>query len=144
LYSATAFWLVAVASLITGITAGWLMRRALDPAEQRARELERRLAEADAALQDYRREVTRHFRGTADRVNRLTEDYRELHAHLAGGAMELCDGSIEGEQVPLLTSLSGSRASAPVTTQPPLDYAPQRGAADVGSEDLDLERMHGA
>lgn len=143
MYSATAFWTVAACSLLVGTLAGWLVRRVFDPTEQRARELERRLAEADAALAHYRLEVTRHFRGTAERVNRLTEDYRELHTHLAAGAIELCDTSAEGGQMPLLTSLSGSRSSAPVATQPPLDYAP-RGAEDGGTEDLDLERIHGA
>lgn len=143
MYSATAFWTVAACMLVVGTIGGWLVRRAFDPTEQRARELEQRLAEADAALADYRRNVTRHFRGTAERVNRLTEDYRELHTHLAAGAMDLCDTSAEGEQMPLLTSLSGSRDITPVATQPPLDYAPH-GTKDDSTEDLDLERMHGA
>lgn len=142
MYSATAFWLFAACSSLAGIAIGWLVRRALDPTERRVRELEHRLAESAAAHAEYRNQVTQHFRGTAERVNRLTEDYRELHTHLAGGAMELCDSSGEGGQVPLLTSLAGTRGNATVATRPPLDYAPR--GVDAGSEDLDLERIHGA
>jgi hypothetical protein len=148
LNSALAATLIALTSLLAGGAAGWFLRRLFDPAEQRIAELERRLAESATALQDYRREVTDHFRGTAERVNRLTEDYRELHAHLSEGAIALCDASPSGGQAPLLTSLAGggSRASAVVPAAQPLDYAPARTPASgaARAEDLDLERIHDA
>jgi uncharacterized membrane-anchored protein YhcB (DUF1043 family) len=138
--------LVALTCLLAGAAAGWFLRRMFDPAEKRISELERRLADSESALQAYRREVTEHFRGTAERVNRLTEDYRELHAHLSDGAISLCDTSASSGDAPLLTSLGGtSRHGAAVPAAQPLDYAPARAADDVRtSEDLDLERIHDA
>jgi len=138
--------LIAVVCAAAGGAAGWFFGRKLDPLAQRLREAEQRLTAAQAALQDYRRQVTDHFRGTAERVNRLTENYRELHSHLSDGALGLCDTSQPGEEVPLLTSLSGAsaRGASPASLNPPLDYAPSR-APEGGAkrtDDLDLESLH--
>jgi uncharacterized membrane-anchored protein YhcB (DUF1043 family) len=144
LSSALSIGLLAVLCLAAGAAAGWFLRRLFDPAEQRILDLERRLTEADNAMNEYRRGVTEHFRGTAERVNRLTEDYRELHAHLSEGAITLCDTSSDGTQTPLLTSLGASpRSATPAPAGPPLDYAPPRADGDNPGEDLDFERIHG-
>jgi uncharacterized membrane-anchored protein YhcB (DUF1043 family) len=104
-----------------------MLRILLDPSEQKLRDAETRIRASEAALDEYRRQVSEHFRGTADRVNRLTEDYRDLHSHLAQGAMGLCTPS--ASEAPLLTSLSGagSRTIAGSSLNPPLDYAPPSG-----------------
>lgn len=110
MFSSAAFWITALACLAAGCVAGWLLRRAFDPTEQRQRELERRLHDSELALHDYRARVSEHFRGTAERVNRLTDDYRELHQHLSGGALDLCDTAEPGS-APLLTGLGGATAA---------------------------------
>jgi uncharacterized protein len=148
LYSSSVFWLTAIACLAAGAVAAWFLRQLIDPAQQRQRELERRLQEAEASLRDYKSQVTEHFRGTAERVNRLTDDYRELHQHLSEGALELCDSREPGQLPPLLTSLggSGARHVGATTVTPPLDYAPKRSPQQPGmlTEDYDLDRVNGA
>ncbi len=150
MFSSAAFWITALGCLVAGCIAGWLLRRAFDPAEQRQRELERRLHDSELALHDYRARVTGHFRGTAERVNRLTEDYRELHQHLSGGAIELCNAAEPGS-APLLTGLGGPTstgvATAAITAvNPPLDYAPRSSpdAPGILNEEYGLDRAHGA
>ena len=142
MYSSTTFWLIIAACLGFGMVSGWFLHRLMDPAERLQRELARKLADAERALAEYRTEVNEHFRGTAERVNRLTEDYRELHQHLSDGAIGLCAGS--SSEQPLLTSLAGSahHGGAP-TTSPPLDYAPRRSAMEPGTlnEEYDLESV---
>ena len=139
MFSALAFWLTAIGCLLGGTAGGWLLRILLDPSETKLRDAEARVRASEAALEDYRREVTEHFRGTADRVNRLTEDYRDLHSHLAQGAMGLCTPS--ASEAPLLTSLSGSapRAIAGSVINPPLDYAPPS-TDDVDADDMGRPR----
>jgi hypothetical protein len=134
-FSAFAFWLSAIGCLAAGVAGGWLLRIMLDPSEQKLRDAETRIRASEAALDDYRRQVTEHFRGTADRVNKLTDDYRELHSHLAQGAMGLCNPS--ATEAPLLTSLSGGgvRAISGSSVNPPLDYAPPM-PEDGGPDDL--------
>ncbi|HMV70804.1 MAG TPA: DUF1043 family protein [Pseudomonadales bacterium] len=150
MYNSVVFWITTLSCLLAGAVAGWLLRRAFDPSEQRQRELERRLHESEMALHDYRNQVTEHFRGTAERVNRLTEDYRELHQHLSGGAIELCDVSA-ADAAPLLTSLgaaphAGAATSDTATTvNPPLDYAPRSSpdAPGILNEEYGLDRPRG-
>ncbi len=148
MYSSAAFWITAIACLLAGAAAGWVIRRQLDPAEQRQRDLERRLLENELALRDYKSQVTAHFKGTAERVNRLTEDYRELHQHLAEGALGLCEPRQPGEEPPLLTSLGGPgyRPVPPAAggVSPPLDYAPRTSPQQPGmlNEEYGLERVH--
>ncbi len=151
MYSSVVFWITALSCLLAGAVAGWLLRRAFDPSEQRQRELEHRLHESEMALHDYRNRVTGHFRGTAERVNRLTEDYRELHQHLSGGAIELCDVS-GPDTAPLLTSLgaaphagAATTDAATATVNPPLDYAPRSSpdAPGILNEEYGLDRSRG-
>ncbi len=145
MYSSATFWLIIAACLGLGTVAGWFIHRMMDPAERRQREFARKLADTERALAEYRTEVNEHFRGTAERVNRLTEDYRELHQHLSDGAVGLCAGG-DTEQ-PLLTSLAGAahRGAAP-STSPPLDYAPRRSAMEPGilNEEYDLDSVRSA
>lgn len=151
MYSSVTFWLIALACLLVGALAGWLLRRAFDPSEQQQRDLERRLHESEMALHDYRNRVTEHFRGTADRVNRLTEDYRQLHQHLSGGAIDLCDVTGPGS-APLLTSLGGAPLTSTATgdeaaiVNPPLDYAPRSSpdAPGILNEGYGLDRANEA
>lgn len=146
MYSSTTFWIIVLACLLAGTAIGWLLRRSFDPSEQRQREFERRLHESEMALHEYRDRVTDHFRGTAERVNRLTEDYRELHQHLSSGAVTLCEVS-GTDNAPLLTSLGTSPGTAtPIadtaTVNPPLDYAPRSSpdAPGILNEEYGLDR----
>lgn len=149
MFASATFWAMALCIFVAGGAVGWVVSRLKDPAEKQRRELERLLAESQAALFAYREQVTRHFQGTAEKVNQLTEDYRELHRHLSEGAIDLCRAGTPGEDIPLLTSLSGSGyRAAPVregeSVAAPLDYAPKRAATPgVLSEDYDLEPLRG-
>lgn len=140
-FSALSFWLTAGGCVAAGAAAGWLLRIALDPSERKLREVEAQLTASEATLEAYRRQITDHFRGTAERVNRLTEDYRDLHSHLAQGAMSLCTPA--AGDTPLLTSLAGSQArnATPASINPPLDYARpvsnDSGAVDGIDQDRD-------
>jgi uncharacterized membrane-anchored protein YhcB (DUF1043 family) len=136
-FSALAFWLTAAGCVTAGAAAGWLLRIALDPSERKLREAEAQLSASEATLDAYRRQITDHFRGTADRVNRLTEDYRDLHSHLAQGAMSLCTPA--AGDTPLLTSLSGSgaRNTIAASVNPPLDYA--RPVPGDGADSIDRD-----
>ena len=140
--------LIALACLAIGATGGWFLRRILDPIEQKLRTSELRLEEMRITLASYKTQVTEHFKGTAERVNRLTEDYRNLHQHLADGALDLCDVSEAGQQHPLLTSLSDSRyreahPNFGNSVTPPLDYAPKNSPTKAGAvgDDYELERL---
>jgi uncharacterized membrane-anchored protein YhcB (DUF1043 family) len=121
------------------------LRRLLDPTEQKLRTAEMQLEQTQTALSDYRLQVTEHFNDTAERVNRLTEDYRDLHQHLSDGALVLCDVSDSTQQPPLLTSLSdsGPADDQNLVRAQPLDYAPKQSKPGAAStvDDFDFDRI---
>ena len=84
MYSSAAFWITVVACLLAGVAAGWLIRRQFDPAEQRQRDLERRLLENELALRDYKSGARKNaiMVGQAKQLSR--QDIENLAAYYAG------------------------------------------------------------
>jgi uncharacterized membrane-anchored protein YhcB (DUF1043 family) len=134
---------IGVGVLILGWVIGLLMGRRSSPADQKYRDVERKL---DQVLQDkkaYEDEVVEHFSDTAKLLNSLTESYRDVHNHLAKGASSLC----QGEGPVALNRFSEVADSAEIPAhladiQPPLDYAPKTSPDEKGmlNEEFGLER----
>jgi len=134
---------MGVAVLIVGLGVGLLLGRRTSPADQKYRDVERKL---DQILQDkkaYEDEVVEHFTDTAKLLNNLTESYRDVHNHLAKGAATLC----QGEGPVSLDRLEDSRDTAQIPAiladiHPPLDYAPKTSPDEKGmlNEEFGLER----
>jgi uncharacterized membrane-anchored protein YhcB (DUF1043 family) len=83
--------------------------------------LEKELEESRKELKNYRTEVSGHFQATANKVNALTENYRDVYEHLARGAQSLCD-----------------KGSAPVLMNE-LNRNPMLGSETVESTEVDHE-----
>jgi uncharacterized protein len=107
------------------------------------RDLEQRLHQAESDLQSYQRNVAEHFAQTSQLVNNLTQSYREVHEHLANGALKLATPAISRQ---ILASGNGSldqKNQTYVTEQriePPRDWAPKsHGAKGTLSDDYGLD-----
>ena len=133
MYSSAVFWITAIACLLAGAAAGWVIRRQFDPAEQRQRDLERRLLENELALRDYKAQVTAHFKGTAERVLRVCGCESDLPPRGCGTApqpiqwyFELPAGMTFGGEVAVTYPVESSRndfagrANGPCPAQVPL------------------------
>lgn len=128
---------------LLGILIGWAVGRRTSAADQKYRDVERKL---DQVMQDkkvYEDEVVEHFSETAKLLNGLTESYRDVHNHLAKGAAALC----QGEGPVALGRLENGADAAEIPpqlaqTQPPLDYAPKTSPDEKGmlNEEFGLER----
>ncbi len=122
-----AVWLVGAATLIIGIVLGLLIARSSSSARSKEALIEE-LNDAQRELDNYKTDVASHFAQTATLVNKLTDNYREVHQHLADSASQLCN---DDEQ--LLVSLEHKPAEPTIvteTTEPtpveaPRDYAPK-------------------
>lgn len=131
------------AILIIGLLLGWLIGRRTSAANQKYRDVERKLDQVLQEKKIYEDEVVEHFSDTAKLLNNLTESYRDVHNHLASGAAALCQG--EGP-VALGRLEDGSTApdAAPNLDhiQPPLDYAPKTSPDEKGmlNEEFGLDR----
>lgn len=120
-------WLVGAATLIIGIVLGLLIARSSSNARSKESLIEE-LNDAHRELENYKIDVAGHFAQTATLVNKLTDNYREVHQHLSESANKLCDDDSD-----LLASLEHKPAETEVDAEtpkqdpvePPRDYAPK-------------------
>lgn len=130
-------WTLALAGAAIGLVIGYLLGR-MGRSNQDA--MRKELDDAHAELAQYKEQVTEHFETTADLVNGLTEQYRQVHQHLASGAQTLCNDQRPGEALQASLQPRISKQDIPTVTDavenedsdeqphPPRDYAPK--AAD--------------
>lgn len=142
-YSQTIVIIAGVALFVVGAGLGMLFGRRSSPAAKRQREAELKL---DQVLQDkkaYEDDVVEHFTDTARLLNNLTEQYRDVHNHLAKGASTLCHG-----RGPVsLERLGDARDPSEIPAQladihQPLDYAPKTSPGEKGmlNEEFGIDR----
>lgn len=134
------------AVLIIGLLLGWLLGRRTSAANQKYRDVERKLDQVLQEKKHYEDEVVEHFSDTAKLLNNLTESYRDVHNHLATGAAALCEG-----QGPVALGRLENGTDSDDTPpnldhiQPPLDYAPKTSPDEKGmlNEEFGLDRQDG-
>jgi len=91
--------LVAIFCLILGVVCGLLFGRATNAPLQETQKLKDSLNQVQSEFDIYKAEVTQHFTKTAELVNSMTDNYRNVHTHLAGGAQTLCTGALQLESM---------------------------------------------
>lgn len=129
--------LVGIVLLLIGGLIGVAIGRAwVSPSHQK--DLEHRLDDTEKELKEYHQNVTSHFAETAKKVGELAQSYRELHEHLAKGALELTNTEIGRE----LIEAGGHTTAAHLEQthiEPPKDWAPKSpGSHGMLSEEFGL------
>lgn len=141
MYSLSALVITGLVCLAAGAGIGGLVAYVFR-AKLLGQEIEQRLHEAENSLQGYQRDVAEHFAQTSQLVNNLTTAYREVHEHLANGALKLATPAISRQIIDSANSNLGSESKAYISEQriePPRDWAPKvPGAKGTLSEDYDL------
>lgn len=140
MFSLTTLLITAGTTFIIGGLLSLQLTRSLSASEQKTRSLEARLQDAEESLANYQQEVTEHFAETAQLVNNLTQDYKEVHQHLAGSALKLANVDISRQL--LSTNIDNQEGELNVgeeAFQPPKDWAPSEGtlSEDYGLDDDD-------
>ncbi len=141
MYSFSTLLVTGIICLIAGGAVGaailFLFR-----AQLMGRDIEQRLHEAENSLQAYQRDVAEHFTQTSELVNNLTQAYREVHEHLANGALKLATPAISRQIIDSANNNLSGETKAYINEQriePPRDWAPKApGSKGVLSEDYDL------
>lgn len=141
MYSFSALFITGLLCLLAGGAIGAALLYFFR-AQILGRDLEQRLHEAESSLQGYQRDVAEHFTQTSQLVNNLTQAYREVHEHLANGALKLATPAISRQIIDSANANLGGDTKAYINEQriePPRDWAPKApGAKGTLSEDYDL------
>ena len=150
------YFAIAITAFLSGAIIGAIIYRLFQKDASRSRRVEQQMDDLQQKHTHYQAQVSEHFLQTAHLINRLNEDYREIHSHLAQGASELCNEEgandlLSLSEAPLLSENKEERviqADAEIESEPeesdnvepPRDYAPKAGE-DKGtlSEDFGLQ-----
>jgi hypothetical protein len=111
--------------------------------QQNNRELQEHLQQAEGNLQGYQQEVSDHFTKTAELINNLTQDYKDVHEHLANSALKLSNTEVSraffesaNSQLPTSEQLTVHDEKL----EPPRDWAPKSpGKKGALSEDYGMD-----
>ena len=82
-----------------GMAFGGLLGYMLLPGERRARKLQIELDEVRREAAGYKANVSKHFHRTAELVSGLTNSYKAVYDHLAGGAQNLAEIPVGGHAI---------------------------------------------
>lgn len=141
MYSLTTVILAALITGLIGCVVGFLLSRKTTNSN-RSGDLQKRLQEAEEALDNYQVDVTEHFARTTELVNSLNESYRDMHEHLAASALKLSTPEISRQLLAdAQQQLPGHKGQAleHEHVQAPKDWAPKRqGTKGTLSEDYGL------
>ncbi len=141
MYSLNNLIIISLSLLVVGLILGYLfaLKRSSNSGTQR--KLEEQLQKLETQQQDYQHKVTEHFSETAQLLNQLTDNYRDVHAHLAKGAQLLCDEHTDVGLQHLSSQPQQAAELDEASVTPPLDYAPKNGD-DTGmlNEEFGLEK----
>ena len=104
-----------------GGIAGFFIHRLISGSHQDNRALQDKLEELQEQHQQYQDNVNAHFSRTADLIDKLNRNYKEIQTHLMQGAEMLVDKNHELE----LDKIADDSGSTKEVTEPPRDWAPK-------------------
>ena len=94
-------WVVGLITFAVGLAVGYAIHYFLNPDHDRNKALEAELAAAREESSRYRDQVTQHFQRTSELVQGMTQSYRAVYEHLAGGSQQLCGDKISNPRLDL-------------------------------------------
>lgn len=137
MFSFSALFVTGLFSLLAGVVLGAI---GIGYARGKflGRDIEQRLHQTETELQTYQRDVAEHFAHTSQLVNNLTQAYRDVHEHLANGALKLATPAISKQ---ILDAAQNDKPNLrEQAVEPPRDWAPRApGSKGTLSEDYGLK-----
>ena len=116
-------WEYALIGLVVGIIIGAVAMRFGNRKLRQQQALQYELEKNKAELEEYREELVSHFARSAELLDNMADDYRQIYQHMAKSSSNLLPG-MSPESNPLRNRLAESEAGhdqAPV--QMPRDYS---------------------
>ncbi|AIX50075.1 MULTISPECIES: Z-ring associated protein ZapG [Pantoea] len=116
-------WEYGLIGLVIGIIVGAVAMRFGNKKLREQRSMQYELEKSKAELADYREELTNHFAQSAELLDNMARDYRQLYQHMAKGSNDLLP-NLPGEKNPFAYQLTEAEAdNDQVPVQIPRDYS---------------------
>lgn len=87
-------WAIGLIAFAFGIAVGVGIAYVFFGSNRRTRELRAEMETLQQQFDDYRNQVGKHFLRTSELVQKMTDSYREVYEHLAGGSQALCQNPV--------------------------------------------------
>ncbi len=130
----------AISAVIGGLIGAFASRKYIPPEQQK--DLEQSLQLTRQELNKYQQDVANHFAETSRLVNNLTQSYKDVHEHLAKGAVQLTNSEISQSFLAAGDKALGIEAGDAINEvqpEPPRDWAPKTpGETGLLSEEYGL------
>lgn len=112
--------IICVASLVIGFLVGRMTHKNAKNADSLRKELDKTKSE----LASYKQEMVAHFSNSADILDKMARDYRQLYDYMAkSSAHILSNTDINKTPFPALTTLTDIDSNKPKYEAPPRDYS---------------------
>ena len=115
-------WVYALIGLVVGVVIGAVAMRFGNRKLREQHSMQYELDKSKAELEEYRTELTNHFAHSAELLDNMARDYRQLYQHMAKSSSNLMPG-LPGEKNPFawqLTEAEADNDQSPV--EMPRDY----------------------
>ncbi|QWA11821.1 DUF1043 family protein [Sodalis ligni] len=113
-------WEYALIGLVAGVIIGAVGMRFGNRKLRQQQTLQHELEKSKAELEEYRQELTGHFARSAELLDNMAHDYRQLYQHMAKGSDSLLP-NLPGESNPFhyrLTEAEADNDQVPPGMQP--------------------------
>lgn len=115
-------WEYALIGLVVGIVIGAVAMRFGNRKLRQQQVLQNELDKSKTELEEYRQELVGHFARSAELLDNMARDYRQLYQHMAKGSNDLLP-NLPGEKNPFAYQLTESEAdNDQVPVEMPRDY----------------------
>ena len=114
-------WVYALIGLAVGLIIGALAVRLGSSKFREQEAMKRDLEKNKAELEEYRKELVSHFARSAELLDNMAKDYRQLYQHMAKSSSELMP-ELSAQDNPFSYRLTADNDQAPVK-MPPRDYS---------------------
>lgn len=94
-------WSIGIIAFAFGLVVGYVISYYTNPDHTRRQALEQELAQLKEEADQYRGQVSQHFRRTSELVQEMTDSYRNVYEHLATGSQQLCSDPVSTPRLDL-------------------------------------------
>lgn len=132
-------WATGLIAFAFGLAVGVSVAYLAFGSKRQTRELHEQIDTLQQELDNYRSQVGSHFQRTSELVQKMTQSYREVYAHLATGSQALCRNPVDTPRLdlPETPSLEARPADQPIESTAGEEFSDAEVDRNASADDED-------